>query len=105
MAIRQGQARQLGTRLLREKLYLAVLLGTAATWLDLSLCEANGGDVHIGNLSSSASLAIMVIGVVGVGLFIGLFTLRWMQTRQASLAQPPEDDAQEILGTDSQDQR
>ncbi len=88
---------------MKRKLCLALLLGTVASWLNGAHAEANGGDVHIGGLSGGTSLAIIVIGVVVAGLFIGLFVLRWRQAAQSSTAQPREDDT----GTDpeSEDQK
>ena len=75
-----------------RKPYLAVLLGALAAWSDVGLSLAHAGEVHLGGLSSAASLAIIVIAVVVVGIFVGLFLLRWRESSQASTAQREEGD-------------
>ncbi len=88
----------------KAKLYLALLLGAVARGLHVGRSEANGGEVHIGNLSGTASLVVIVVGVAVAGLFIGFFALRWRQTAQSSRAQPEEGDADRASELESGDE-
>ncbi len=82
-----------------RKVGLALLLGAVASSLNVGLSLAHPGEVHVGGLSSTASLAIIVAGVVLVALFLGLFVLSWRRSIQSSDPASGEgegDGAQEI---------
>ncbi len=50
---------------MKGKVLLALVFGALTSWLKAGLLEANGGHLHIGDLSSGASIAITVAGVSG----------------------------------------
>lgn len=90
---------------MKGKVPLALFFGALAGWLKVGLLEADGGHLHIGDLSSGASIAIMVAGAVVGMLFVGIFLLRWMQLARSAPTEPPEDDANQDLGINGRDER
>ncbi len=64
-----------------------------------SVVEANGGGVHIGDLSDTASYALIGVGLAVVGLFVFMFVLRWRQA-----AQSRRDDPEDASEAESQDE-
>ncbi len=76
---------------MRPLLCLALVLAVTAVWMNAGASEANGGDVHIGELSGTASVVVIIAGGALVALFIGLFAVRWKQTARSSEAKNGED--------------
>ena len=86
-----------------RKLGLALLLGTAASWLNVGLSLAHEEDIHLGGLSRTASVTVIVVGVLLIGLFIGLFVLSWRRSLRSPASPSGEgggDPAQELDGRD-----
>jgi hypothetical protein len=88
---------------LKRKLHLAILLGALASWSDVGLSLAHTGEVHIGSLSSAASLAIIVIAVLVVAIFVGLFLLRWRESVREATARRMEGDGDEAPEFETQE--
>ena len=99
-AVRQLRgAERAGIRMLKRRLWLALLSGVAAQSLHTGLAEANGGELHIGNLSGTASVAVLVAVAVVVTLIATMFLLRWRELARESKASAQEDGADTDKGS------
>ena len=87
---------------LKRKLGIALLLGAAANWSNVGLSLAHTGEVHVGGLSSTASLAIIAAGVALAALFLGLFILSWRRSIQSSVPPSGEDGGEVAPEPDSE---
>ena len=85
---------------MKRKLGLALLLGASASWLSVGLSLAHEEDIHLGGLSRTASVTIIVVGLLLVGLFVGLFVLSWRRSIQSSVPPSGEDMTQELDSVD-----
>ncbi len=85
----------------RRKLKRTLPAVLAALTVGLSahrVAEANGGGVHIGSLSDTASYAVIGAFVAVVGLFVLMFVLRWSASIQSE--QLGHEDALDIESED-----
>jgi|TARA_Y100000294_G_C8451328_1_gene294798 hypothetical protein len=89
---------------LKRKLGLALLLGAAVSWLNVGLSLAHEEDIHLGGLSRTASLAVIVAGLLLVGLFLGLFVLSWRRSNQSPVPVSGEDGWDEAGELDGQEE-
>ena len=83
-----------------KRILVTALVALAAAWPARSVVEANGAGVHIGDLSDTASYAIIGAGLAVIGLFVLMFALRW---RQAAYSE--QDDPEDALEAERQDER
>ena len=88
---------------MKRKLGQALLWGATASWLNAGLSLAHEEDIHLGGLSRTASVTIIVVGLLLVGLFLGLFVLSWGRSAQSSLPPSGEDEGDVAQELDSQD--
>ncbi len=86
-----------------RKLGQALLPGAAASWMNVGLALAHTGEVHVGGLSNTASLAIIVAGGVLAALFLGLFILSWRRSIQSPVPPFGEGEQDVPLEPDSRD--
>ncbi len=78
---------------------LSVVLAVLAVGLPAhNVAEANGAGVHIGNLSDTATYAVIGVFVAVVGLFVLMFVLRWRAATQSEHHDP--EDALDIESED-----
>ena len=89
---------------MKRKLVLALLLGVVASWLNVGLSLAHEEELHLGGLSRTATVAVIVVGVLVVGLFVGLFVLAWKRSTQASAPQHVEADGDMAPEIESRDE-
>ena len=75
------------------RLSVALLLGGVTSWTRVGLLEANGGDFHLGALSSTASVAVVVAAGAMVCLFVAVFILSWRRASQSVAPELEEADA------------